>query len=187
MKLRPEGVSLKVGSKGPSLEGKTVPVLRRPEVSDGAKISALANSCEPLDGNSAYSYLLLCHHFADTCSVAELDGEIVGFLSGYLPPDREGVFFVWQVAVDPRMRGRGFGKLLIREVLRRPALTNCRFMETTITPSNEISRRLFRSLARDLEARCSVSSCFSEEDFGQENHEAEDLFCIGPLQLERVI
>jgi L-2,4-diaminobutyric acid acetyltransferase len=66
-------------------------------------------------------------------------------------------------------------------------LNGCRFLETTITPSNEASRRLFLSLARDLEARCRVTSFFSEEDFGGENHEAEDLFRIGPLQLQRVI
>ncbi|MDD2638675.1 MAG: hypothetical protein PHO60_06890, partial [Methanothrix sp.] len=51
-------------------------VLRKPEVSDGAKIFNLVEICKPLDLNSVYSYLLLCHHFADTCVVAELDGEI---------------------------------------------------------------------------------------------------------------
>ena len=162
-------------------------VLRKPEVSDGVKIFALVSSCKPLDVNSAYSYLLLCYHFADTCVVAELEGEIVAFLSGYLLPGDGEVFFVWQVAVDTSMRGRGIGKLLLQEVLRRPSLTNCRFLETTITPSNEASRGLFVSLARDLEARCTVSSCFSEEDFGHEKHEAEHLFRIGPFSLERVI
>lgn len=195
--MRPPGaVRMGPGSDGGSFRGgpeagglataKEV-VLRRPEVSDGAKICALAKETPPLDKNSAYSYLLLCRHFADTCSVAEEDGEIVGFLTGYLPPDRVGVFFVWQLAVDPRRRGCGLGKLLIREVLSRPALTGCRFLETTITPSNEASRSLFLSLARDLEARCRVTSFFSEEDFGEEKHEAEDLFRIGPLQLQRVI
>ena len=161
--------------------------LRKPEVADGAKIFALVSSCQPLDVNSEYCYLLLCHHFADTCVVAEEEGRILAFLSGYLPPSDGEVFFVWQVAIDPSMRGRGIGKRLVREALQRPALTKCRFLETTITPSNEASRRLFVSLARDLAARCTVSSCFSGEDFGHEEHEAEHLFRIGPFSLERVI
>jgi len=161
--------------------------LRRPEVSDGSKIFGLVEACKPLDINSVYSYLLLCHHFAETCVVAEDKGEIVGFLSGYRPPDREKVFFVWQVAVAPRMRGQGLGKLLIAEALQRPAARRCSFLETTITPSNEASRRLFTSLARDLKARCTIIPCFAGQHFGEENHEPEHLFRIGPFSLERVI
>lgn len=175
--------SLKYSSEGAGRSSSKELILRRPEVSDGAKISDLVEACKPLDRNSVYSYLLLCHHFADTCIVAELKGDIVAFLSGYRPPDREEVIFIWQVAVDPGMRGLGLGKLLLEEVLRRPAVINCRFLETTITPSNEASQRLFASLARDLEARCTVSSCFSDEHFGHGNHEAEHLFRIGPFQL----
>jgi len=177
---------LKSGRKSEIRETKEL-VLREPCISDGARICALVESCKPLDRNSAYCYLLLCHHFAHTCMVAESAGKIVAFLSGYRPPDREGVFFVWQVAVAPSMRGRGLGKRLLREVLKRPALISCRFLETTITPSNDASRRLFSSLARDLEARCAVSSCFSDEDFGGEDHEAEHLFRIGPFTLDKEI
>lgn len=173
------------GSKKAILAGEMGHELRRPRVSDGAKISALIGSCKPLDQNSLYSYLLLCRHFADTCVVAEEGEEIVGFLSGYLPPDRDRVFFVWQVAVDPSMRGRGLGKLLLREILRRPAVRGCYYIETTIAPTNDASQRLFSSLARDLSAQCAVYPFFSEEDFGDENHEAEDLFRIGPLNLKR--
>ena len=187
MRFKSGDRSLKDGSKSGSPNRTKEIVLRKPEVSDGANIFNLVEACKPLDRNSVYGYLLLCHHFADTCVVAELDGEIVAFLSGYRPPDQEGVFFVWQVAVDPRMRGRGLGKLLLTEALKRPATRRCNFLETTITPSNEASRWLFSSLARDLKARCTVTSCFSKEHFGHENHEAEHLFRIGPFLLERVI
>ncbi len=187
MRFKSDDKSLKGGSNSASPKWRKEFGLRKPELSDGAKIFALVESCKPLDKNSVYSYLLLCHHFADTCAVAEFDGEIVAFLSGYRPPDREEVFFVWQVAVDPKMRSQGLGKRLLHEVLRRTAVKGCRFLETTITPSNEASQRLFSTLARDLEARFTVASCFSEEHFGHENHEAEHLFRIGPFSLETVI
>jgi len=174
---------LKDGPKSAGPKRTKELVLRKPEVSDGAKIFALVESCKPLDKNSVYSYLLLCHHFADTCVVAELDGEIAAFISGYRPPGREEVLFVWQVAVDSKVRGKGLGKLLLQEVLHRPATRKCSFLETTITPSNEASQRLFTSLARDLKARCTVTLCFSNDHFGYENHEAEHLFSIGPFQM----
>ncbi|HII05752.1 MAG TPA: diaminobutyrate acetyltransferase [Methanotrichaceae archaeon] len=187
MQFTSDDKTLKDGSKNARLEWGRKLELRKPELADGAEIFTLVESCEPLDKNSVYSYLLLCHHFADTCVVAEEGEKIVAFLSGYRPPGREEVFFVWQVAVDPRMRGRGLGKLLLQEVLRRPASRGCRFLETTISPSNEASQRLFCSLARDLKARSTVTSCFSEDHFGHENHEAEPLFRIGPFLLEQVI
>src|SRR3546814_13244218 len=59
---------------------------RMPKAEDGAAISKLIAACPPLDRNSAYCNLLQCSHFADTCIVAERDGYIAGWISGYRPP-----------------------------------------------------------------------------------------------------
>jgi L-2,4-diaminobutyric acid acetyltransferase len=187
MLFKSDDKSLKEDSKRQNLRRTKEFDLRRPEISDGSRIHDLVEACKPLDINSVYSYLLLCHHFAETCVVAEDKGEIVGFLSGYRPPDREEVFFVWQVAVAHHVRRQGLGELLIAEALQRPAARRCSFLETTITPPNEASRRLFTTLARDLKARCTIASCFSGEHFGGGKHEPEHLFRIGPFSLERVI
>src|SRR3546814_7010756 len=72
-----------------------------------------------LDDNSLYCNLLQCSHFAGTCALAEIDGRAVGWISGYLPPEKPDTLFVWQVAVHPEARGRRVGKRLIRELLRR--------------------------------------------------------------------
>src|SRR5690606_8989288 len=60
--------------------------LRKPDGEDGSKLHALVKRCKPLDENSLYCNLLQCTHFADTCVAAELDGELVGFISAYIPP-----------------------------------------------------------------------------------------------------
>ena len=156
--------------------------LRKPGLDDGARISALIESCKPLDTNSTYCYLLLCRDFADTCVVAEEGGEIIAFLSGYRPPDRRDVFFLWQIAVDVYSRKRCIAKRMLFDVLNRPSTSDCRFLETTISPSNVASKRLFSWLAQELDARCEVSDCFSESHFG-DDHEAEYLFHIGPFKL----
>lgn len=169
-----------------TLSHKTDLTFRKPRLEDGHNIFDLVKSCEPLDLNSVYSYLLLCQHFADTCVVAEENSRIVGFLSGYVPPLKEDVFFVWQVAVDGKARGQGIGKTLLKESLKRTASQRCLYLETTITLSNQASWNLFRSFAKDIEAPSKKCLYFSERFFGQERHEAEYLFRIGPFDLNQV-
>lgn len=162
---------------------RAVPGVRfgAPSVRDGAAIHRLVEACKPLDLNSSYAYLLLCEHFADTCVRAERDGRTVGFISAYRPPQRAGLIFVWQVAVAEEMRGQGLAHAMLRELLARPALHDCRYLETTVSPSNEPSRRLFLALARELGAAVTERVLFAEMDFGGEAHESEVLIRIGPF------
>ena len=154
---------------------------RPPRLSDGPAVHALVKRCEPLDLNSPYSYLLLCTDFAATCVVAERDGELVGFVSGYLKPADPRALFIWQVAVSPATRGLGVGKGLLRAVLSRPACVRVERLETTVTPSNAASWAMFHSLARERGARCTRQPIFRAEDFGEETHEEEHLLRIGPI------
>ncbi|HID19733.1 MAG TPA: diaminobutyrate acetyltransferase [Methanophagales archaeon] len=174
-----------IAKSGSIYTGQNQLVFRKPEVKDATKIHALINTCKPLALNSVYCYLLLCQHFADTCVVAEEKGEIIAFLSGYRLPSNPKVLFVWQVAVDSRVRGGGIGKRLLREVLQRTVCHVCHFIETTITLSNTASWHLFRSFARDLEAYCEGKVYFSNEHFGEENYETEYLLRIGPFNINR--
>lgn len=160
-------------------------VLRNPKSRDAAKIRELVKACKPLDLNSTYAYLLLCHHFADTCVLAEHQGQIVGFVSGYLPPGREDVIFVWQVAVAPEMRGCGLANAMLRELLSRTSLHTVHYLETTVSPSNEPSRKMFRALARQLETECAETTLFGRALFGGEDHEEEVLLRIGRFATQR--
>ena len=65
-----------------------MPHLRKPDTTDGADIWALVKACKPLDENSMYCNLVQADHFRDTCVVAEMDGEIVGWISGHMIPAR---------------------------------------------------------------------------------------------------
>lgn len=157
------------------------PTLRKPVVDDGAAIHRLVDACKPLDCNSAYAYLLLAHHFSGTCVVAEAGDELVGFVSAYRPPAQQETVFVWQVAVSPSARGQGLAKTMLRELLRRDELTGINYLETTISPSNEASQRVFRGLARELGCDCTQQALFDQRHFGGAQHEAENLFRLGPF------
>ena len=155
---------------------------RRPQRRDGSTLWELIRTCKPLDENSPYAYLLLCEHFPETCVVAELDGRIVGFISGYRPPTRSDAVFVWQVAVHPGARGRKLGVRMLHELVNRPACADATRIETTVTPSNEASRRMFQSFARSINAELKSEDYFAANDLGDTGHEPERLITIGPLQ-----
>jgi len=150
-------------------------------VDDAASVTRLVEETGVLDRNSCYCYLLLCRDFADTCVVAESEGKVVGFATAYRPPSRNEVLFVWQIAVDASMRGRGLALQMLRALLAAPGSSGVRFLEATVSPSNGASRRLFFKLAERLQVPCNLEAGFVAEHFGEGDHEEEELFRIGPL------
>ena len=157
------------------------PLVRPPTVKDAAAIWRLVRDSGVLDLNSPYSYLILCRHFAETCLVAEMRGEIVGFVTAYRPPVTSNVIFVWQVGVARSMRGRGLGLTILEALVRKEVANGVSFLEATVTPSNAPSQALFRALAQRLHTQCVETPCFPTHLFPDETHEAEDLFRIGPF------
>ena len=119
--------------------------LRKPESTDGFALNNLVERCKPLDTNSVYCNLLQCYDFADTAIAAETaDGDLVGFISGYRPPARQDTLFVWQVAVDSRMRGQGLALKMLLALIERVRADGVSRLETTISPGNEASEALFK-------------------------------------------
>ncbi|WP_344245138.1 diaminobutyrate acetyltransferase [Isoptericola hypogeus] len=177
--------------QGPPLQDLTI---RTPTTADGGALWRLARDSGSLDLNSSYAYLLLARHFAATCRVAVLDDaaggagrgtdggagvEVVGFLSAYRLPDAPSTLFVWQVAVDERVRGRRVAaRLLDAAVDGSPGVTR---VETTVTTDNAASRRLFARWAERRGATLSETTGFEAADF-PDGHEAEPLLVIDGIR-----
>lgn len=143
---------------------------RRPRATDGVRVHDLIARCDPLDANSLYCNLLQCTQFAETSVIVERDEAIVGWVSGYVRPDRQDTLFIWQVAVAPEARGLGLGGRMVREILARDACERITKINTTVTASNAPSRALFRRLAESLGASLAEYSCFDDvEHFGGRN------------------
>ncbi|WP_394810212.1 diaminobutyrate acetyltransferase [Phytohalomonas tamaricis] len=163
------------------IEGETPIFIRPPNTDDGWGIYELVKACPPLDVNSAYAYLLLATQFRDRCAVAtDIEGEIVGFVSGYVKANSPDTYFLWQVAVGKKARGTGLSRRLVEAVLKRPHQADVRHLETTITPDNEASWGLFKRLAERWKAPLNSREYFSEEQLGGE-HDPENLVRIGPF------
>ena len=153
------------------------PRLRKPEVTDGSAIWELVRECKPLDENSMYCNLVQADHFRDTCVVAELDGEIVGWISGHMIPNAD-TFFVWQVAVGEKARGSGLGRRMLAHLIARDECAEALSLETTITADNDASWGLFRSFARSIGGRLLDRPHFRRDDHFDGRHDTEHLVSI---------
>lgn len=160
--------------------------IREPRPTDAHEIWQLINETPVLDRNSLYCNLLQCSHFASTCAVGEMNGEIVGWLSGYVPPGQEDTLFVWQICVDPRARGQRLARRLIGEVLGRNPSSGVQYLHCTITESNTASWALFGSVSRSLEAQMSQVEHFLRDAHFGGSHDSELAVSIGPFKRRQV-
>jgi diaminobutyrate acetyltransferase len=158
--------------------------ITEPGAADGPALWQLVRDSGVLDLNSSYAYLLWCRDFAGTSVVARVDGAVVGFVTGFLRQEAPDTLMVWQVAVDPTQRGQNLAGRMLSTLVDRMVTQGVRWMETTISPSNEASIRLFSALARDRGTDIERRDLFSPQDFPADepgDHEAEDLYVIGPF------
>lgn len=160
--------------------------MRRPQDADGAAIWELISEVGSLDENSMYCNLLQCTHFASTCAVAEADGEIVGWVSGYIPPENDDTLFIWQVCVSEKARGCGLAKRLIQAVLARKVCKDVTRIQSTITDDNDASWALFGAIAKRLDADLTREAHFEEEEHFSGAHDTEHLVSIGPIDRDCV-
>lgn len=151
--------------------------LRKPDSLDGSAIWELVRACAPLDENSMYCNLIQADHFRDTCVVAELDGEVVGWVSGHMVPNDDS-FFVWQVAVSPKARGLGLGKKMLVHLVNRDECADARRLKTTITRDNDASWGLFRSFARAIGGDLTDAPHFERDAHFDGHHATEHMVTI---------
>lgn len=158
--------------------GKSLPSLRKPVAEDGADIWRLVRACKPLDENSMYCNLIQCDHFRDTCIVAEMGGEIVGWVSGHILPDDPETLFVWQVAVSEKARGTGLGTLMLRGLLSRDVCKGVTRLQTTITRDNGASWALFRKVSDLTDGALSSAPHFTRSQHFDDLHDTEYMVTI---------
>jgi L-2,4-diaminobutyric acid acetyltransferase len=154
-------------------------IYRSPTTVDARAVWHLAKDSGRLDPNSSYCYLVLFQYFADTCLIAERDGQVLGFVTSFVPPGDNESLFVWQIAVAPEAQGQGIGTKLLQKLLEMPSGRSTKRLEATVSPGNEPSRRLFESLARKRGTTCElVPGGFLAEVFPEPGHEDEPLIRI---------
>lgn len=156
-----------------------------PDADDGDDIFNLIAQCPPLDTNSSYCNFLQSTHFRQTCLIARYDGEISGFISGYLKPEDPTTLFVWQVAVSPKYRGKGLAHQMLQGLLSRESLQRVVAIETTITCDNAASWALFKKIDAQNGQEGSVSTFLDQTTHFKGKHDTEYLYRI-PLKTRQL-
>jgi len=157
-------------------------VYRLPTALDGAAVFKLVEQCPPLDTNSMYCNLLQSSHFSSTSVAVDFQGQLAGFISGYIVPERPDCLFVWQVAVNDKVRGKGVATGMLKAILARPQCDAVRYLETTITASNRASWALFEGLAAKCQTELEQSLMFDRDEHLGGEHDSEQLVRIGPFE-----
>lgn len=172
-----------ISSNADTATPKTTAIeLKKPDSTTGWQVHQLIQQCPPLDTNSVYCNLLQCSHFANT-SVAAWQGEkLVGFISGYIPPEKPNCLFIWQVAVHTVARGQKLASKMLQHILQRPGCESVVYLETTITADNKASWALFESLARSLNTEIETKVFFDKDQHFNGQHDSEHLLRIGPFK-----
>ncbi|WP_228032490.1 diaminobutyrate acetyltransferase [Mycolicibacterium sp. P9-22] len=159
--------------------------LRPPRGSDALAIRELVTETGVLDLNSTYAYLLLSTDFAQTSIVADIDGRLQGFITGYQPPPRPDVLFVWQVAVAPAAQRAGLAAAMLDALVERVRAENNGApltVEATVSPGNTSSRAFFSAFARRHGVPLTEHPHFTADQLDPDGaHEDEPLLRIGPL------
>lgn len=133
-----------------------------------------------LDDNSPYAYVLWTDAYASTSRVAVDEADHpVAFVMGFRKPEQPDCLFVWQIGVAPHVRGRGVASVLLDGLWAD--VQDLRYLEATVTPSNEASDRLFRSFAARHSGALERTLAYGEEHFPAGGHEAEFRYRIGPI------
>ncbi|WP_120309024.1 diaminobutyrate acetyltransferase [Mycolicibacterium celeriflavum] len=161
--------------------------LRPPTEGDAVAMHRLVAETEVLDLNSTYTYLLMATDFASTSIVADRDGDICGLITGYHPPARPEVLFVWQVAVASAARGTGLAGAMLDKLVHRVRSDRRGHpvtVEATVAPSNSASRAFFGSFARRHGVPLIEQPRFTAEQLDADRaHEDEPTLRIGPIAM----
>jgi ribosomal protein S18 acetylase RimI-like enzyme len=94
---------------------------------------------------------LFFEHFTDTSFAAERDGELAGFLVGFVSQSRRGEAYIHFVGIRPDERGRGLGRRLYEHFFAAVRPRGCALVRAITAPVNQGSINFHRRMGFDIE------------------------------------
>lgn len=155
-----------------------VPLLRAPKSEDASRITDLTEDLASGEAYATQGELMNNSAFRDTSVVAELDGEIVGFVSAYRLPYDPQTLFVWHADVAEAAQDRGFTSLMLGHLIRQEACVGVTRVQTMITSMDERAWTLFRQFARWQRSHMKIQSFITQALTLFTRHETDHLVTI---------
>jgi ribosomal protein S18 acetylase RimI-like enzyme len=94
---------------------------------------------------------LFFEHFTGTSFAAERDGELAGFLVGFISQSRPGEAYIHFVGVHPGQRGRGLGRQLYQHFFAVVRAQGALLVRAVTAPVNQGSIKFHRQMGFDIE------------------------------------
>jgi ribosomal protein S18 acetylase RimI-like enzyme len=129
-----------------------VVTIRHAEAADHARVSPHLDAWWGGRPMRAMLPRLFFEHFRDTSFVAEEDGEVVGFLCGFLSQTHPEQAYVHFVGVRPDRRGGGLGRELYERFFAAAREAGRDVVRCVTAPVNEASIAFHRRLGFEVEA-----------------------------------
>jgi len=95
---------------------------------------------------ATFAHPIFFHELGDNALVVELEGQMVGFLLGFVAPAQPLTGYVHLVGIHPERRRQGVGRRLYEAFTDRCRQLGCQRMKAITTPSNEGSIRFHSAL-----------------------------------------
>jgi len=90
-------------------------------------------------------------HFKNTTFIAEVDGQIVGFLVGFMSQSEENVGYIHFAGVHPQFRKVGIGRLLYEKFYFLCKANNRSIVKSCTSPVNKLSINFHKKMGFDIE------------------------------------
>jgi ribosomal protein S18 acetylase RimI-like enzyme len=94
---------------------------------------------------------LFFEHFTDTSFAAERDGELAGFLIGFVSQSHPAEAYIHFVGVHPDERGRGLGRQLYEHFFAAVQARGRDLVRAVTAPVNQGSVRFHKRMGFDIE------------------------------------
>ena len=94
---------------------------------------------------------LFFEHFTDTSFAVERDGQLAGFLAGFISQSLPGEAYIHFVGVDPAQRGSGVGRLLYEAFFEAAEARGCVLVRAVTSPVNRGSVAFHQRMGFQLE------------------------------------
>jgi diaminobutyrate acetyltransferase len=118
-------------------------VIKKTKEDDYLKVYKFVSVCKPLENYSEHFYKIILRYFSDSCFIAEFKKDIVGFVMGFKSQVDKKKFFIWQIGVFSKYKGKEIGKKLLDKIEKTAKELGCKLMELTVDPENIPSQRFF--------------------------------------------
>ena len=132
------------------LDRTATPLIRGAQPQDYDRIAAVVDDWwgRPLLGLLPRLFL---DHFHDTSLVAESDGELAGFLVGFLSPAQPGGAYIHFVGVSPRLRGSGLARRMYATFFDQAHASGATWVDAVTGPVNSGSIAFHRAMGFSVE------------------------------------